>query len=175
SFEGPGTLAPNHLLFLFGEVGDDAEVVPDFLHGHLLDGVGHGLAGEVEQPRHVEERGCVGDVQQHVLVELHQLLVELLQRLHAPRAAAAARVPLAVLHHLAEHRAGDATREGDHLRVVAAATDFREQVLECPGSVGGGHVHGKLLAVVGLENHLLLATIGLLCSLRHDRSRFLET
>ncbi|CAL9080544.1 unnamed protein product, partial [Musa textilis] len=85
SFEGPGTLAPNHLLFRVGEVGDDAEVVPDFLHGHLLDGVGHGLAGEVEQPRHVEERGCVGDVQQHVPVELHQLLVELLQRLHAPQ------------------------------------------------------------------------------------------
>ena len=64
------------LLLLFGEVILDVEVIPDLIHGPLLDDVGNGLAGGEQEVRHVHEVGGVDELEQSRLVHVEELLVK---------------------------------------------------------------------------------------------------
>lgn len=77
SLFGPLVLTPNLLLLLFGEVILDVERLTNLLWGLVLDHVCDGLAADVEQGLDVEVVGREDDLKEHLLVNLHELLIPL--------------------------------------------------------------------------------------------------
>jgi hypothetical protein len=75
---GPLVLAANLLFLLGGEVVLDVEGLADLLGGLALDHVGDGLAADVEKGLDVHVVGSEDDLEEHLLVDLHELLIPLL-------------------------------------------------------------------------------------------------
>jgi len=75
---GPFILAADLVLFLRCEVVLDVEGLADFLGRLALDHVGDGLATDVKESLDVEVVGSQDDLEEHLLVHLHVLLVPLL-------------------------------------------------------------------------------------------------
>lgn len=75
---GPLVLATDLVLLLGREVVGDVEGLADLLGRLALDHVGDGLAADVQQGLDVEVVGGEDDLEQHLLVDLHELLVPLL-------------------------------------------------------------------------------------------------
>lgn len=74
---GPLVLAADLLLLLGGEVVLDVERLADLVGGLALDHVGDGLAADVQESLDVEVVGGEDDLEEHLLVDLHELLVPL--------------------------------------------------------------------------------------------------
>jgi hypothetical protein len=74
----PLVLAADLVLLLWGEVVLNVERLADFLGGLAFDHVGHGLAAHVEERLDIHVVGSEDDLEQHLLVDLHELLVPLL-------------------------------------------------------------------------------------------------
>lgn len=74
---GPLVLTTNLILLLRGEVILDVEGLADLLRRLALDHVGHGLAANVEESLDVHVVGGEDDLEEHLLVDLHELLVPL--------------------------------------------------------------------------------------------------
>jgi len=75
---GPLVLATDLLLLLRGEVIGDVECLSDLLGGLALDHVRDGLAANVKEGLDIKIVGCEDDLEEHFLVDLHELLVPLL-------------------------------------------------------------------------------------------------
>lgn len=75
---GPLVLAADLLLLLGGEVVLDVEGLADLLGGLALDHVGNSLAADVKKGLDVHVVGGEDDLEEHLLVDLHELLVPLL-------------------------------------------------------------------------------------------------
>jgi len=75
---GPLVLAADLVLLLRSEVVLDVERLTDLLWRLALDHVGHGLATDVKQRLDVHVVGCEDDLEKHLLVDLHELLVPIL-------------------------------------------------------------------------------------------------
>jgi len=74
----PLVLAANLLLLLGGEVVSNVECLSDLLWGFALDHVCDSLTANVKQRLDVEVVGGEDDFEKHFLVNLHELLVPLL-------------------------------------------------------------------------------------------------
>jgi hypothetical protein len=74
----PLILPTDLLLLLRGEVIGDVERLPDLLGGLALDHVRNGLAANVKEGLDVEIVGSENDLEQHLLVDLHEFLVPFL-------------------------------------------------------------------------------------------------
>lgn len=74
----PLVFPPDLVLLLGGEIIGDVEGLPDLLWALALDHVRDGLAADVEEGLDVEVVGGEDDLKQHLLVDLHELLVPLL-------------------------------------------------------------------------------------------------
>jgi len=75
---GPLVLATDLLLLLGGEVIRDVKCLSDLFGGLALDHVGDGLASNIEKGLDVKIVGSKDDLEEHFLVDLHELLVPLL-------------------------------------------------------------------------------------------------
>jgi len=75
---GPLVLATDLLLFLRGEVVGDVESLSDLLWRLALDHVCDGLAPNIKERLNVEVVGGKDDLKEHLLIDLHELLVPLL-------------------------------------------------------------------------------------------------
>jgi hypothetical protein len=75
---GPLVLAADLLLLLGGEVVLDVEGLANLLGGLALDHVGDGLAADVKKGLDVHVVGSEDNLKEHLLVDLHELLVPLL-------------------------------------------------------------------------------------------------
>ena len=73
----PLILTANLILLLGREVVLDVEGLADLLRRLALDHVGDGLAADVQQCLDVHVVRCEDDLEQHLLVDLHELLVPL--------------------------------------------------------------------------------------------------
>lgn len=74
---GPLVLATNLLLLLGGEVVGDVESLADLLGRLALDHVGDSLAANIKQGLDIHVVGSENDLEEHFLVDLHVLLVPL--------------------------------------------------------------------------------------------------
>jgi hypothetical protein len=74
---GPLVLAADLVLLLRCEVVLDVECLADLVGGLALDHIGNGLAADVEQSLDIEVVGGKDDLEEHLLVYLHKLLVPL--------------------------------------------------------------------------------------------------
>lgn len=72
---GPLILTANLLLFLRSEVVLDVERLPDLLGAFALNHVGDGFAPYVKQCLDIHVVGCEDYLEQHLLIDLHELLV----------------------------------------------------------------------------------------------------
>jgi len=75
---GPLVLAADLVLLLGSEVVLDVERLADLLGRLSLDHVGDSLAADVEKSLDVHVVGGKDDLEEHLLVDLHELLVPLL-------------------------------------------------------------------------------------------------
>lgn len=75
---GPLVLATDLLLLLWSEVVRNVEGLTDLLWRLALDHVGDGLAADVEERLDIKVVGGEDDFEEHLLVDLHKLLVPLL-------------------------------------------------------------------------------------------------
>lgn len=74
----PLVLAADLLLLLWCEVIRDVECLANLLWGFALDHVGDSLAADVQESLDVKVVGGKDDLEKHLLVNLHELLVPLL-------------------------------------------------------------------------------------------------
>ena len=74
---GPLVLAADLVLLLRSEVVLDVESLTDLLRGLSLDHVGNSLAADVEEGLDIHVVGGEDDLEEHLLVDLHELLVPL--------------------------------------------------------------------------------------------------
>jgi len=74
----PLVLAADLLLLLRSEVVLDVERLADLLGGLALDHVGDSLAADVKESLDVEVVGCENDLEEHLLVDLHEFLIPLI-------------------------------------------------------------------------------------------------
>ena len=74
----PLVLAADLLLLLWGEVVGNVEGLADLLWGLSLDHIGDGLAADVKESLDVKIIGGKDDLKEHLLVDLHELLIPLL-------------------------------------------------------------------------------------------------
>ena len=74
---GPLVLAADLVLLLGSEVVLDVERLADLLRRLALDHVGDSLAADVEQSLDIHVVGGEDDLEEHLLVDLHELLVPL--------------------------------------------------------------------------------------------------
>jgi hypothetical protein len=74
----PLVLAADLVLLLGGEVVLDVEGLANLLGRLALDHVGDSLAADVEEGLDVHVVCCENDLEQHLLVDLHELLIPLL-------------------------------------------------------------------------------------------------
>jgi hypothetical protein len=74
---GPLVLTADLVFLLGGEVVLDVESLTDLLRGLSLDHVGDGLAADVEESLDVHVVGGEDDLEEHLLIDLHELLVPL--------------------------------------------------------------------------------------------------
>ena len=74
---GPLVLAADLVLLLRSEVVLDVESLTDLLRGLSLDHVGNSLAADVEEGLDIHVVGSEDDFEEHLLVDLHELLVPL--------------------------------------------------------------------------------------------------
>jgi len=149
---GPLVLPPDLLLLLRGEIVCDVECLPDLLGRLALDHIGNSLAANVEQRLNVEivcclctcqlpSQGWLGtrthenDLKKHLLVDLHEFLVPLVDvccllpaiTLFLCRLDGVTTVLLAPLYDLAQHRIVDVR---DWNRRVAKVTQVIHQILD---------------------------------------------
>jgi len=74
---GPLVLAADLVLLLGSEVVLNVERLADLLGGLALDHVGDSLAADVEESLDIHVVGGEDDLEEHLLVDLHELLVPL--------------------------------------------------------------------------------------------------
>jgi len=74
----PLVLATDLVLLLGGEVVLDVEGLADLLRRLALDHVGHGLAANVKEGLDIHVVGSQDNLEEHLLVNLHEFLVPLL-------------------------------------------------------------------------------------------------
>jgi hypothetical protein len=74
---GPLVLAADLVLLLGSEVVLNVERLANLLGGLALDHVGHSLAADIEESLDVHVVGGEDDLEEHLLVDLHELLVPL--------------------------------------------------------------------------------------------------
>jgi hypothetical protein len=72
---GPLVLAADLVLLFGGEVVLDVECLADLFGRFTLDHIGDGLAADVEESFDVHVVGSEDDLEEHLLVDLHKLLV----------------------------------------------------------------------------------------------------
>lgn len=75
---GPLVLAADLIFLLGSEVVLDVERLADLLGGLALDHVGNGFAANIEERLDVHVVGGEDDLEQHLLVDLHEFLVPFL-------------------------------------------------------------------------------------------------
>jgi len=78
SILGPFVFTTDLLLLLRGEVVLDVEQLSDLFWGLALDHVGDGLATSVKEGLDVQKVGSEDDFEKHLLVNVHELLVPLI-------------------------------------------------------------------------------------------------
>lgn len=133
SILGPLVLAANLLLLLRRKVVGDVEGFANLLGRLALDHVGHGLAADIKQRLNVQVVGCEDDLKEHLLVDLHELLIPLLNLggslasigLFLIGGGGVATVMLAPLDHLAQNRLGNLY---DHVSKLPENTEERKKI-----------------------------------------------
>ena len=157
----PLVLPTDLLLLLRGEVVGDVEGLADLLGRLALDHVGNGLAADIQEGLDVHVVGSKNDLEQHLLVDLHVLLVPfidlsgLLAGLRVVILSGRRVVPvvLAPLDDLLEHRLADVGKR-HRLGESGLKTQVFDQVLDEDGPLSHGNVASDLTIVVGLHGDL---------------------
>jgi len=75
---GPFVLTADLLLLLWGKVVGDVECLADLFWRLALNHIGDGFASNIKEGLNIEVVGGQDDLEQHFLVDLHELLVPLI-------------------------------------------------------------------------------------------------
>jgi len=138
-------------LLLGCEIVDDVEGLADLLGGLALDDVGNGLAADVEEGLDIKVVGGEDDLEEHLLVNLHELHIPLLDVVGALAGVVGllrdldrvVAVVLAVLDDLSEDGRGDVGEGNGRVGL----SDVLEHVLDEDRALGDLLVNLEVLVV----------------------------
>jgi len=159
----PLVLATDLLFLLGGEVIGDIEGLSDFLGGLALDHICDGLAANVEKRLDIKVVGGEDDLEEHLLINLHELLVPLLNvgclltgvGIIILGGGGVIAVMLAPLDNLLEDLLID-IGDGDSLSTNGLITEILHHVLDEHGALSNDAINCDGYTIIGGKSDFLI-------------------